>query len=289
MNNEAGFGCYLCHEIGWLWREVWGWREAVGGWWCGSRQNMDSYRNIPCVTACFSLLHQGFKWKYAVGCSRTILSTPTTTSPQNNIMPSRPWLFSFVHSRVADRPVIDIDTATATEEETMPSPTPGEDAPAASIAANNVINVSGSSGGTTSFNITYHNCTITSSVINNHYGSGVAGKPYPSNSHLLLHTGNTDSDKDGDDNPNPSPTPAKKKVVPKKVCNTDSHGCIISPHPLIQPWVKNITFKLCKEYFECYIHLHNNINAGEEDSSRCREYLGKGEQTRYCFCSRNII
>ena len=76
--------------------------------------------------------------------------------------------FDLFHNR-EDRSAID----TAAAEEIMPSATPGEGAPVASIAVNSVINASGNSGGTTSLNITNHNRTITS-VNNNHYGSGAS-------------------------------------------------------------------------------------------------------------------
>ena len=135
----------------------------------------------------------------------------------------------------------------------MPSATPGEGAPAASIAVNSDINVSDNSGGTTSLNITNHNHTVTSNS-NHHYGSGIASIQNPPDSRLP--TGNnTARDKDGD-NADRSTTPAGKEVVPKKgVYIADSDGCILLPHALIQPFCKDITKELCMEYFECYAHF----------------------------------
>ena len=135
----------------------------------------------------------------------------------------------------------------------MPSATPGEDAPAASIAVNNVINVSGNSGGMTSLNITNHNHTVTSNS-NHHYGSCIASIRNPPDSCLPTEN-NTARDKDGD-NADRSTTPAEKEVVPKKgVYTADTHGCIILPHVLIQTYRKDITKELCMVYFECYAHF----------------------------------
>ena len=167
--------------------------------------------------------------------------------------------FDLFHNR-EDRAAID----TATAEETIPLATPGEGARTAPAAATiSVNNVSASSGGTASLNVTNDNRTITS-VNNNHYGSGVASsRPNPPN--ILLPTGcNTARDKDGN-NTNPSTTPAEKKVVPKKgVYTADSHGRIILPHDLIQPHAKDITKEHCAEYFECYPHFNRHELCLEE-------------------------